>query len=187
MTTIEHDDPLSGTERHRAVRRALVDARNLAQLQIDILARLDQADRAGDDETVLGCHAELDRVMALIAEAEQVRTGARASLAGADDLTCARCGEVAKPVYAQPRLMGYQCTGCDWSGDDPDALADRKRTEALHAAAAAIGPAAQAVAEAMTILGHRGKQARTEGIAALRDLEGTLITADQRLRRTQAA
>jgi hypothetical protein len=53
----EHDDPLSGTARHRAVRRALADARNLALLQTGILDRLDQADRAGDDETVLSCHA----------------------------------------------------------------------------------------------------------------------------------
>ena len=103
MTMTEHDDPLSGTERHRTVRRALADARNLAQLQIEILDRLDQADRAGDDETVLSCHAELDHVMALIAETEQVRTGARATLAGANDLTCACCGEAAEPVYAQPR------------------------------------------------------------------------------------
>ena len=187
MTMTEHEDPLSGTERHRAVRRALADARNLAQLQIEILDRLDQADRAGDDETVLNCHAELDHVMALIAETEQVRTGARAVLAGANDLTCAGCGGAAEPVYAQPRLLGYHCTGCGWSGDDPDAQADRKRAEALDTAAAAIAPAAQTVEEAMATLGHRGKQARTEGLAALRELHETLATVSQRLRRTQPA
>jgi hypothetical protein len=187
MTMTEHEDPLSGTERHRAVRRALADARNLAQLQIEILDRLEQADRAGDDETVLSGHAELDHVMALIAEAEQVRTGTRATLAGANDLTCAGCGGVAEPVYAQPRLLGYHCTGCGWSGDDPDAQADRKRAEALDAAAAAIAPAVQTVEEAMATLGHRGKQARTEGLAALRELQETLATVSQRLRRTQPA
>ena len=187
MTTIEHDDPLSGTERHRAVRRALADARNLAQLQTEILDRLDQADRAGDDETVLSCHAELDHVMALIAETEQVRTGARAALAGANDLTCAGCGGAAEPVYARPPLLGYHCTGCGWSGDDPDAQAGRKRTEALDAAAAAIAPAAQTIEEAMATLGHRGKQARGDGLAALRELHETLATVSQRLRRTQPA
>lgn len=187
MTTIEHDDPLSGTERHRAVRRALADARNLAQLQTEILDRLDQADRAGDDETVLSCHAELDHVMALIAETEQVRTGARSTLAGANDLTCAGCGGAAEPVYAQPRLLGYRCTGCGWSGDDPDAQADRKRTEAIDTAAAAIAPAAQALEEAMATLCHRGKQARTEGLAALRELHETLAAVSQRLRRTEPA
>ena len=106
------------------MRRALADARNLAQLQIEILDRLDQADQARDDETVLSCHAELDHVMALIAETEQMRTGARST---------------------------------------------------------------QAVEEAMATLGHRGKQARTEGLAALRELHETLATVSQRLRRTQAA
>ena len=186
MTMTHHDDPLSGTERHRAVRRALAAARNLAQLQIEILARLEEADRAGDDEAVLRDHAELDHVMALIAETEQVRTGARSAPAGVDDLTCAGCGEAAGPVYEQPRLLGYQCAGCGWSGDDPDAQAGRKRAEALDAAAATIAPAVQALDAAVTTLGQRGKQARNQGIAALRDLEETLTAVSQRLLRTRA-
>jgi hypothetical protein len=185
MTMTHHDDPLSGTERHRAVRRALADARNLAQLQIEILTRLEEADRAGDDEAVLRDHAELDHVMALIAETEQVRTGARSATAGVDDLTCAGCGEAAEPVYEQPRLLGYQCVGCGWSGDDPDAQAERKRAEALDAAAAAIDPAVATIEQAVATLGQRGKQARNQGITTLRDLEESLTAVSRRLRRTQ--
>jgi hypothetical protein len=182
-----YDDPLSGTERHRAVQRALADALRLARLQTEILARLEEADRAGDDEAVLCCHAELDHVMARIAETEQVRTGARVTLAG-DDLVCAGCGSAAEPVYQQPRLLGFQCSSCGWSGDDPAAQADRKRAEALDAAAAAIGPAVQAIGETVTILGQRrGKQARNEGISALRELQEILTAVDQRLRRAQPA
>ena len=185
MTTITtYEDPLSGAERHRAVQRALAEARRLAQLQTEILVRLEEADRAGDDEAVLCCHAELDHVMARIAEAEQVRTGARSSLPGQDDLACAGCGAAAEPVYEQPRLLGYQCAGCGWSGDDPDALAERKRAEVLGAAAAAIAPAAQTLTEIMATLDRRGKQARNEGLAALRELHDTLTAVDQRLRRT---
>ena len=39
----------------------------------------------------------------------------------------------------------------------------------------------------MATLGHRGKQARAEGLAALRELHETLATVSQRLRRTQPA
>jgi hypothetical protein len=194
MTTDYHDPPapsppevLTGADRHRAVQRALADARRLAQLQTEILVRLEQADQAGDDETVLCCHAELDHVMARIAEAEQVRTGARATLADAGDLTCAGCGAAAEPVYEQPRLLGYQCASCGWSGDDPDAQAGRKRAEALESAAAAIDPAVQTLSDTISTLDRRGKQARNDGIAALRDLQQTLTTVDQRLRRTQLA
>jgi hypothetical protein len=125
--------------------------------------------------------------MARIAEAEQVRTGARATLADAGDLTCAGCGAAAEPVYEQPRLLGYQCASCGWSGDDPDAQAGRKRAEALESAAAAIDPAVQTLSDTISTLDRRGKQARNDGIAALRDLQQTLTTVDQRLRRTQLA
>jgi hypothetical protein len=194
MTT-DYDDPLApaqpevltGPERHRAVQRALAEALRLAHLQTEILVRLEQADQAGDDETVLCCHAELDHVMARIAEAEQVRTGARATLADAGDLTCAGCGAAAEPLYEQPRLLGYQCASCGWSGDDPDAQAGRKRAEALESAAAAIDPAVQTLSDTISTLDRRGKQARNDGIAALRDLQQTLTAAGQRLRRTQLA
>jgi len=176
---------LTGAERHRAVQRALAEALRLARLQTEILARLDQADQAGDDEAVLCCHAELDHVMARIAEAEQVRTGARARLADAGDLTCAGCGAAAEPVYEQPQLLGYQCASCGWSGDDPDAQAGRKRAEALESAATAIDPAIETLGDTIATLGQRGKQARNDGIAALRDLQQTLTSVGQRLRRTQ--
>ena len=54
----------------------------------------------------------------------------------------------------------------------------------LGAAAAAIAPAAQALTEIMATLDRRGKQARTEGLAALRELHDTLTAVEQRLRRT---
>jgi hypothetical protein len=187
MTMTGYDDPLPGAERHRAVHRALAEARNLARLQIELLTRLDQADQAGDDEAVLRCHTELDHVMTLIAETEQVRTGARASLASTGDLTCAGCGEAAEPVYERPRLLGYRCASCGWSGDDPDARAARKHAEALASAAAAVAPAIEVLGDAITTLGQRGKRARTDGLAALRDLQQSLTAADQRLRRTRPA
>lgn len=78
--TAGQDTPAPGAGRHRAVRRALADALQLARLQIHVLVRLEDADKAGDDEAVLNCHVELDHIMARIAEAEQVRIGARAEL-----------------------------------------------------------------------------------------------------------
>ncbi len=176
------DDDL---ERHRAVRRALADELQLARLQADVLVRLDEADRAGDDEAVLRCHAELDHVMAGIAEAELVRSGSRADQPGGNDLICAGCGAAAEPVYQPPRLLGYTCTHCGWSGDDPAAQAERRRAEARDAAAAAVERAVQGVADALVILGHRGRKARDECTAALRDLHEDLATVDGRLRRAQ--
>jgi hypothetical protein len=178
-----YDEPVGGAERHRAVQQALSDALRLARLQAELLVRLEEADRAGDDEAVLRGHAELDHVMALVATAEQVRTGARAALAGESDLTCARCGGAAEPVYERPRLLGYECTDCDWEGDDPDAQAERKRTDALAAAAATVAPAVQAIEDAVAVLERRGKQARADGITALRELQQRLAAADRRLHR----
>jgi hypothetical protein len=182
-----YDEPLPGAERHRALQQALADALRLARLQADLLVRLEEADRAGDDEAVLRGHAELDHVMALVAATEQVRAGARTAVAAEIDLTCARCGEAAEPVYERPRLLGYQCTGCGWKGDDPDAQAERKRTDAIAAAAATVAPAVQAIEDAVAVLERRGKQARADGITALREIQQSLAAADRRLRRTQVA
>jgi hypothetical protein len=183
MTT-GYDEVLPGAERHRAVRQALADALRLARLQVDVLVRLDEADRAGDDEAVLRGHAELDHVMTLVAETEQVRTGARVQLGGEHDLACASCGGAAEPVYEQPRLLGYQCAGCGWEGDAPAAQAERKRADALAAAAAAVQPAIDGIEDAVLTLGPRGKQARADGITALREVQENLRAVDRRLQRT---
>jgi hypothetical protein len=177
--------PLSEQERHRAVQRALADALQLARLQADVLVRLDEADQAGDDDEVLRCHAELDHVMARLSEAERVRSGARAAPGDENDLICAGCGAAAKPLYETPRLLGYRCSSCDWVGHDPTAEADRRRAEAKDAACVAIDRAIEGIGDALTILGHRGKKARDEGISTLNVLRDHLTEIDNRLRRTR--
>ena len=172
-------------ERQRAVRRALAEQLQLARLQADVLVRLDHADRAGDDEAVLRCHAELDHVMTRIMEAERVRSGSQAARPGGNDLICAGCGGAAEPVYQTPRLLGYRCAHCGWTGDDPAAQAERKRAEAMDAAAAAVEQAVEGIADALVIVGHHGRKARDECTALLRDLHEHLATVDGRLRRTQ--
>jgi hypothetical protein len=183
MTT-GYDEVLPGAERHRAVQQALADALRLARLQVEVLVRLNRADDAGDDEAVLRGHAELDHVMALVAETEQVRTGARVQPGRTEDLNCAGCGAAAEPVYEKPRLLGYQCAGCGWEGDDPAVQTERKRAEALAAAAAAIQPAIDGIEDAVLTLGPRGKQAKADGITALRAVQENLRAVDRRLQRT---
>ncbi len=172
-------------ERNRAVRRALADELQLARLLADVLVRLDQADRAGDDEAVLRCHAELDHVMAGMAEAENVRSGAPAAQPAGNDLICAGCGNAAEPVYQAPRLLGYRCAHCGWSGDDPAAQAAQRRAEAMAAAAAAVERAVERIGDALLILDHRGRKVRDECTALLRDLRQDLATVDGRLHRAQ--
>jgi hypothetical protein len=150
-----------------------------------VLVRLDQADRAGDDEEVLRCHAELDHVMTGIADAERVRSGSRAAQPDGNDLICAGCGSAAEPVYQTPRLLGYRCAHCGWTGDHPAAQAERRRAEAMDAAAAAVEQAVQGIADALVILGHHGRKARDECSASLRSLHEDLAKVDARLRRTQ--
>jgi hypothetical protein len=175
------DDP----ERQRAVRQALAEELQLARLQADVLVRLDQADRAGDDEAVLRCHAELDHVMTGIAETERVRSGSQPARPDGNDLICAGCGGAAEPVYQTPRLLGYKCAHCGWTGDDPAAEAERRRAQAMDAAAAAVEQAVQGIADALVVLGHHGRKARDECTALLRDLHEGLATVDGRLRRTR--
>ena len=195
-TTVPHEDSpaaLSGDdrrstddlERYRAVHRALADELQLARLQAEVLVRLDQADQAGDDEAVLRCHAELDHVMARVTEAERVRSGAQDALPGVNDLICVGCGAAAGPVYQTPQLLGYRCTHCGWTGDDPAAQAERRRAEARDAAAAVVERAAAGIADALVVLGHRGRKARDECAGLLRDLRDDLATVDGRLHRAE--
>jgi len=180
---VAYDIPRPGTDRHRAVRRALTDALALARLQADVLTRLEEADQAGDDEAVVLCHVELDHVMAAMAETEQVRTGERDALTGENDLTCGGCGAAAEPVYARPRLLGYRCAECGLEGEDPAVRDERKRAGAFEAARTAVEQAADRIEDALATFGHRGKKAREEGIAALRGVETDLTALGQRLRK----
>jgi hypothetical protein len=173
-----------GAERHQVLQQALADALALARLQADLLVRLQEADRAGDDETVLRCHAELDHVMARMFEAEQVRTGARATSDAGNDLACAGCGAAAEPVYESPRLLGYRCAHCGWQGDDPAAQDERKRREALTAAASAVDRAIPLVEDALASFGQRGKHAHAVGVAGLHKLHEELATVRRRLRKS---
>ncbi|HEX4832596.1 MAG TPA: hypothetical protein VH478_16045 [Trebonia sp.] len=173
---------LAGAERHQEVQRALADALALTRLQAELLVRLQAADRDGDDDTVLRCHAELDHVMARMSEADQARNGALAAAEASNDLACAGCGAAAEPVYEKPDLLGYRCTGCGWQGDDPAAQAGRKHAEALAAAAQAAQRAVPLADEALASLARRGKQAHADGIATLRKLHADLSAADRRLR-----
>lgn len=167
-----------------AVQRALADAAALARLQVDVLVQLTEADRAGDDEAVLRCHAELDHVMARMAETELVRSGARATVPE-DDLICAGCGAAARPVYETPRLLSYRCVGCGWTGDDPAAQAEQRRAQAREAAAAAVERAVQEIEDALLILDHRSKKTRAEGTRKLRLLHKDLAVVEGRLHRTE--
>jgi hypothetical protein len=187
-TALTGDDRRStdDLERYRAVHRALADELQLARLQAEVLVRLDEADQAGDDEAVLRCHAELDHVMARIAEAERVRSGEQKALPETNDLICVGCGAAAGPVYQTPRLLGYRCAHCGWTGDDPAAQAERRRAEARDAAAAVVERAIQGIADALVILDHRGRKARDECAGMLRSLREDLATVDGRLHRTES-
>jgi hypothetical protein len=162
-----YDIPRPGTDRHRAVRQALADALALARLQ-----------------TVVRCHAELDHVMARMAETEEVRVGRRA-VAAVNDLACAGCGAAAAPVYELPRLLGYRCTHCGWKGDDPAALDEQKRAEALGQARVAVERAVERVGDALAVLGQRGKKAKEEGVTKLRELQADLAALDKCLRKAR--
>jgi len=176
---------LAGSERYQEVRRALADALRLARLQADVLVRLDEADQAGDDEAVLRCHAELDHIMARMAEAEQVRTAAPVAPERENDLVCAGCGEVAEPLYERPRLLGYRCGGCGWSGDAPAAQAERDRAVALGAAAESVHSAVRILGDTLPVLRRRGRQARAESVSAVHDLHEKLSAVDRQLRKAK--
>ena len=60
-----------------------------------------------------------------------------------------------------------------------------RRAEAKDAACTAVGRAVESIGEVLAILGHRGKKARDEGVAALSVLRDDLTAVDGRLRRTQ--
>src|ERR1700740_2614300 len=85
---VTYDTPHPGTDRRRAVGQAVADALALARLQAEMLVRLQAADEAGDDESVLLWHTELDHIMARMAETEQVRVGSRPVPGAGHGLKC---------------------------------------------------------------------------------------------------
>src|ERR1700761_7133906 len=180
---VTYDTPRPGTDRHRAVGQAVADALALARLQAEVLVRLQAADEAGDDESVLLWHTELDHVMARMAETEQVRVGSRPVRAAGNDLMRVGCGEAAQPVYEKPRLLGYRCTHCGWEGDNPAVRDGQKRAEALGQTRIAIEQAVERVGEPLGILDRRGKKAKEEGVAVLHGLQADLAALGKRLRK----
>jgi hypothetical protein len=169
-------------DRQHAVRRALAEALQLTRLQVGVLVRLDQADEAGDEAAVLRYHAELDDLMTRLTVIDLVRTGVRGPLSAETDLSCAACGAIAEPVYETPRLLGYKCDACEWTGDDPSVVADRRYDEARDFAAAATERALVGLKDAMETFSQRGKKAQQEGMAALDTVRETLDQATKRLR-----
>lgn len=170
------------TDRHRTVRRALADALQLTRLQVGVLVRLDEADEAGDEAAVLRYHAELDDLMTRLSILDRVRSGVRDQIPDEIDLGCAACGAVAEPVYETPRLLGYRCDACGWTGDDPSVVAERRYDEARDFAAGATERALTGLNDAMETLSRKGKKAQQEGLAALDTVRETLDQATRRLR-----
>jgi hypothetical protein len=166
------------------LQQALADALRLAHLQVEVLERLQAADEQGDDETVQRCHAQLDHVMARVAEVERVRGGAKAAGPAGADMACAGCGAPAEPVYETPQLLGYHCAECGWRAHAPAAQAATRRAQAQGAATKAVEHAVPVIQAALTVLDQRGKKARAEGIGQLRSLQDELAAVDKRLRST---
>jgi hypothetical protein len=160
-------ESLALADRQQAVRRALAEALQLTRLQVGVLVRLEEADEAGDVAAVLRYHAELDDLMTRLTTVDRVRTGVRAELPDETDLSCSACGAVTEPLYETPRLLGYTCGACGWTGDDPAVQAERRDEEAKDFAAKTVQRSVPALRDAMETLNHRGKKERQQGTAAL--------------------
>ena len=179
-----------------SVRRAWADALELANLQVEVLTELQEADRRGDDVEVQRCVAALDHVMGQAEAAERVRRklGVEApgddgedldDAAPLDEPTCVECGALAQPLYDPPRLLGYRCPRCDWTADDPAAQAARRLDAARDGAVAAIRQAAGAVEAALAGVRQRRKKQQHE--QGLRDLEAVVAILDPAAKRVARA
>lgn len=167
-------------------RRAVLDALELARLQVEVLTELREAESRGDEEAVARAHLSMDRVMADVARVEEVRGGrAEAGGAVADELACGGCGAMARPRYPRPRLLGYDCPQCGWKSHDPAAQAEEKLAEARHDACVKLGKAVTALAGALPELSGR-KQARRHGTAAVDSVRDQLDTARRRVENAKA-
>lgn len=178
-----------------SVRRAWADALELANLQVEVLTQLHDADQRGDDVEVQRCVAALDHVMDQVAEAERVRgklggdappdasEGFQES-ATLDEPSCAECGALTQPVFDPPRLLGYRCPHCHWTADDPAAQAAGKLDAARDAAISAIRPAPGTIGKALAGVRQRRKKQHEQG---LRDLEAVAASLDTAVKRVARA
>lgn len=168
-----------------SLRRAWAEALDLANLQVEVLTQLHDADRRGDDAEVRQHVAALDHVMEQIAAADRVRRNLREDVATADEPACAVCGALAEPVYDPPRLLGYRCPRCEWTADDPVSQAAGRLDTARDAAIDAIRQASGAVGAALgNVRQRRKKQQHEQG---LRDLEAVRATLDAAAKRVARA
>lgn len=168
-----------------ARRRAVVDALELARLQVEVLTELRDAETRGDEDAVARAHATLDRVMADVARVEATRSGADTGADGdarspVEELACGGCGGLAEPRYESPRLLGYTCPHCGWKTHDPAARAAGKLAEAKDAASTELGRAVPALEAALPDLRGR-KPARTRGVAAVESVRDSLAEAHRRV------
>jgi len=179
-------ESLALVDRQQAVRQALAEALQLTRLQVGVLVRLDEANEAGDEPAALRYHAELDDLMTRLTTIDRVRTGVQPELPDGTDLSCSACGAITEPVYETPRLLGYTCGACGWTGDDPAVQAERRSEEAKDFAAKTVQRSVPALRDAMETLSRRGKKDRQEGAAALAGLRESLEQAAKRLRAAEA-
>lgn len=178
------DDTAGSAETHRRTVRAVADALELAALQTALLHELQDADERGDEDAVQNCHARLDHVMALLAEAEEARRGTRRAEAALDTVTCAGCGGIAEPTFSTPVLQGYACRSCGWTAHDPAAQAAQKVDSAASAAADAVLQHTDEIAAALADLEHRKLRAR--GLATLRSVHRELTEVRKRIEHAAA-
>jgi hypothetical protein len=180
-----------------SLRRAWSDALELANLQVEVLTQLHEADRQADDVEVQRCVAALDHVMAQVAAAERARTNVGEDASGdasddasddaatLDEPTCVACGTLAQPVYDPPRLLGYRCPRCEWTADDPVSQAAGRLDAAKDAAIDEIRQAPGAIGAGLdNVRQRRKKQQHEEG---LRELEAVLASLDTVLKRVLRA
>lgn len=178
-----------------SARRAWAGALELANLQVEVLTQLHDADQRGDDVEVQRCVAALDHVMGQVAAAERVRGKLGADgppdagegwedSAALDEPACVECGALTQPVFDPPRLLGYRCPHCHWTADDPAAQAAGKLDAARDAAISAIRPAPAAIEKALAGVRQRRKKQHEQG---LRDLEAVAASLDTAVKRVARA
>lgn len=173
------DDAVGAAETHRRSARAVADALELAALQTALLHELQDADERGDEDAVQNCHARLDHVMALLAEAEEARRGTRQDEVELDTVTCGGCGGIAEPTMSTPVLLGYACRSCGWTAHDPAAQAMQKAESAASAAADAVLQHTDEIAAALADLEHRKR--RAHGLETLRSVHRELAEVRKRI------
>lgn len=159
-------------------------ALELARVQVEVLTELRAADARGDQESAQRLTKTLDDLMADVLRVDRRRREGDPAEAS-DELVCSVCGAATLPRYETPHLLGYSCTSCDWTGDDPVATATTKAAEARADAAATVGPAAAAIEEAIGDLSRRGKAAHRQGLDTLERTRRTLAEAADALRRAE--